>query len=206
MKEKKPVYKKWWFWVIAILFLIAISNSVSGDKYKTPEVSTEAASEASSEASDETASMPQTTEEKLTSILDSIDVHYSDLKIVSSPTEPTHYGITYHYDEEEWDETSFITSCLSDYINLCLRAYEIDDVQELKLYVFTDLKDTKGHIDSEKGFSIYMPRENFETFDWSNLKNTIIDFNTIESECEFLTIHPGIKGNVNFDKIMYIGK
>lgn len=40
-KNKKPIYKKWWFWVIVLLLLSAIGNSGSGDnaKEKTAEKS-----------------------------------------------------------------------------------------------------------------------------------------------------------------------
>lgn len=31
MKEKKPIYKKWWFWVIVVFLLIGIAGSRSGN-------------------------------------------------------------------------------------------------------------------------------------------------------------------------------
>ena len=32
MIEKKPIHKKWWFWLIIVLFLSAIGHSFQGDK------------------------------------------------------------------------------------------------------------------------------------------------------------------------------
>lgn len=194
MKEKKPIYKKWWFWVIIIFVVIPI---LFGNRNKTQkqEVPPESVEEASQE--------PATTEEKITVIIDSLKFKYSDLQIYdNSPI----VKITLHYDETSWDETRFCSDCLTDYINLCKQAYEIDGINKVEYYVFCNFIDSKGNENSEKAFVICMPKDNFDTYNWDNMKYKTGSYSQIESDCEQLGIHAGIKKNVDFNEVYYKGR
>ena len=141
-KQKKPIYKKWWFWVLIVL-LIPIINP--NKKQSSPDVTP--APEASVEATTEASQEPQTTEDKITAIIDSLNFKYSDLKIYDNGSS---VKISLHYDEESWDETRLCSNCLTDYINLCKQAYEIDGIDKIEYFVFVNLMDPRGNEISER--------------------------------------------------------
>lgn len=193
-KEKKPFYKKWWFWgIIALVLMYRIGSSI------TPTETTNASIEASVEES----SVDTSIEGQLTAILDELNIKYSDLKIVQGTPDTDRYNITYHYDESSWDETHFVDDCLSDYIDLCNKAYQIDGINNIQLYVFTDLMDAKGNPTTEKGFAMSMTKEKYDTYSWENIQYLKGKYDLIEADSEFIDIHPGIRKNVNFDEVMY---
>lgn len=190
-KTKKPFYKKWWFWVFAFLFMLVMGNLNTGNKTKdAPEPKAEAETVA-----------PQTVEDQLTTIIDSLHFKYSDLEIITGSTTK----ISLHYDKESWDETRFCQSCLTDYINLCKQAYALDGIDKVEYYVFVNLTDPKGNETSEKGFSICMSKDVFNTYNWDNLEYVTDSYNQIASDCEFIDIHAGIEKNVDFSKVFYKG-
>ena len=196
-KQKKPIYKKWWFWVLIVL-LIPILNP--NKKQSSPDVTP--APEASVEATTEDIQEPQTTEDKITAIIDSLNFKYSDLKIYDNGSS---VKISLHYDEEAWDVTRLCSNCLTDYINLCKQAYEIEGIDKIEYFAFVNMIDPKGNEISEKGFAICMAKANYSTYTWDNLKFVEGSYDQIESDCEFLDIHAGIKKDVDFSKVYYKG-
>lgn len=200
MKEKIPVYKKWWFWIIIMILVISLMNH---SRRGSSPVQTEVAPSEDNSAEAASVSEPQTTEEQLTAILDSIGLEYSDLKIVNGIPDSDRYQITYHYDETSWDETYFVNDCLSDYIDICSQAYQIDGINNIELYVYTDLMDEKGNEMIEKGFSMSMLKDKYSTYNWENLKYIKGKYSIIEADSEFITVHPAVKKNVKFDEVMY---
>lgn len=190
MKQKKPVYKKWWFWVIIALVFLAL---VSGNKK-------ESAPEASHEESQEQTS--DSTEGKITAIIDSLKFKYSDLKVYDNGNS---VKISLHYDDSSWDETHLCSNCLTDYINLCAQGYEIEGIEKIEYYVFVTFQDAKGNETSEKGFAICMPKKNYNTYTWKNMEYKENSFSQIEADCDLLDIHAGIKKNVDINKVYYKG-
>ena len=189
--EKKPFYKKWWFWVLVVIFFLIMGNMNTGNKTPEPVV----------ENPPEVVEEPQTEADQLTTIVDSLNFKYSDLNI----TEGSTTKISLHYDKELWDETRFCQSCLTDYINICKQAYEMDGIDKVEYYVYVDMTDSKGNSTSEKGFAICMTKDVFNTYNWDNLKFMPDSYNQISTDCEFIDIHAGIKKNVDFSKVFYKG-
>lgn len=196
-KQKKPIYKKWWFWVLIVLFIPILNPN---KKQSSPDVTP--APEASVEATTEDIQEPQTTEDKITAIIDSLNFKYSDLKIYDNGSK---IKISLHYDDTSWNETRLCCACLSDYINLCKQAYEIDGIDKIEYYVFIDFIDSRGNEISEKGFAICMTKDNFNKYNWDNMKCITGTYPQIESDCEFLDIHAGLKKNVDFNEVYYKG-
>lgn len=196
-KQKKPIYKKWWFWVLIVLLILVFYPTK-----KQPSTKETSAPEASSEATSEVSQEPQTTAEKITAIIDSLNFKYSDLQIYDNGSS---VKISLHYDEEAWDVTRLCSNCLTDYINLCKQAYEIDGIDKIEYFAFVNMIDPKGNEISEKGFSICMTKANYSTYTWDNLKFIEGSYDQIESDCEFLDIHAGIKKDVDFSKVYYKG-
>lgn len=191
-KTKKPFYKKWWFWVLVFLFLLMMGNMNTGKKSEPEETAPEEVVEHS-------------TEDKLTDIFNNLKIKNSDYKIVQGTPDTDRYAITFHYDDESWDETWFVTDMFTEYVNLCREGYELDGVNKIQFYVFVDLKDSKGNIKSEKGMAICMPKDKFETYNWDNMKYEK-QYETYNADCDLWDIHPGIRSKVDFAEVMYKGK
>jgi uncharacterized protein YneR len=197
MKQKKPFYKKWWFWVLVFLFLLAMGNA---NTQKTAPADSTPVAEATKEEPQET---PQEEEkDPITAIIDEQGFTYSDLDVVQ--TDSGLVKISLHYDDTSWDETDFCRECMSDYINICSKIYQIDGIEKVEYSVFVDLMDAKGNESSAKGFSMGMFKSTFNTYNWENIKYNPSSYKQIESDAD-IYIHPGIKAKVNFDKMYYKG-
>ena len=199
MKEKKPFYKKWWFWVLVALFFLVMGNANTGNKQVKPKE--EPVEEVVEEVSEEVKEL--TTEEQIAAIVKDLSIEQSDLKVIQGVPDDDRFKITYTSTATVWDETGLVSRFISDYIDICSQAYDIDGVNKIELYVFVPMTDAKGNEKNEKGFAMCMPRDAFRTFNWEKLKFTEGKYNVIESECEFLDIHLGISSKVDFDKVMY---
>lgn len=193
MKQKKPFYKKWWFWVLVFFFFVACAN-MNTQKTKT----TETAPVAEATTQEE----PQEEKDPITAIIDEQGFSYSDLDVVQ--TDSGLVKISLHYDDTSWDETDFCRECMSDYINICSKIYQIDGIEKVEYSVFVDLMDAKGNESKGKGFSMCMTKSVFDTYNWENIKYNPSSYKQIESDAD-IYIHPGIKAKVNFDKMYYKG-
>lgn len=194
-KPKKPFYKKWWFWVLVFLFFVVMANANTSKKAPATQSDPEPKEVQETKA-------PETTEEKITTLIDELNLKYSDLEVSSSSGKVV---ISLHYDDTVWDETDFCRSCVSDYINLCQKAYELDGVEKVDYSAYVDLMDAKGNEAPEKGFQMCMAKSSFKSYTWKNLEYVPGTFDQIESDCEILFVYPGIKNKVNFDKFYYRG-
>lgn len=196
-KQKKPIYKKWWFWVLIVFLILAFYPTK-----KQPSTKETSAPETSSEATSEVSQEPQSTTEKITAIIDSLNFKYSDLQIYDNGSS---VKISLHYDKESWDETTFCCNCLTDYINLCAEAYQISGIEKIEYYVFCDLVDTRGNATSQKGFAMCMLKEKYNAYTWKNMEFISGSYSQIEADSEYIDIHAGIKKNVDFKKMYYKG-
>lgn len=192
MKEKKPFYKKWWFWVLVFLFLLVMGNM--NTKKTAPAESTPVAEATTQEE-------PQEEKDPITAIIDEEGFSYSDLDIIQNGGL---VKISLHFDDTSWDETSFCRECLSDYVNICSKAYQIEGIETVEYYVFVDLMDAKGNESKAKGFSMSMPKSTYTTYNWENIKYNPGSYKQIEADSE-IYIHPGIKQAVDFSKMYYKG-
>ena len=193
MKQEKPFYKKWWFWVLVFFFFVACANM--NTKKTAP---TESAPVAEATTQEE----PQEEKDPITAIIDEQGFSYSDLDVIQ--TDSGLMKISLHYDDTSWDETDFCRECMSDYINICSKAYQIEGIEKVEYYVFVDLMDAKGNESKGKGFSMSMTKSVFDTYNWENIKYNPDSYKQIESDAD-IYIHPGIKAKVNFDKMYYKG-
>lgn len=198
MEKTRPFYKRWYFWVAIVIWFIVLANVGKKNTVKIddPELATEASQETTVEAQD------NSIEAQVASLLDANNVKYSDLSVIEGAES---LKISLHYDDTAWNETRLICSCLTDYIKLCKELYQKDEITKVEYYVFCNLIDSKGNEKSEKGFAMCMTKENFETFNWENLKCVTGSYTQIEADSEYIDIHAGIKKNVDFDKVYYKG-
>lgn len=193
MKQEKPFYKKWWFWLLVFLFLLVMGNL---NTQKTAPAETTPVAEAT------TQEKPQEEKDPITAIIDEQGFSYSDLDVIQ--TDSGLVKISLHYDDTSWDETAFCRECMSDYINICSEAYQIEGIEKVEYFVFVDLMDAKGNESKGKGFSMSMTKSVFDTYNWENIKYNPDSYKQIESDAE-IYIHPGIKSQVDFSKMFYQG-
>lgn len=186
-KTKKPFYKRWWFFVFAFLFLLVMGNLNTGNKAApTPTAKTQ-------ESKEET--------DPIRAAVDNQHFAYSEYEAINNNGL---VKISLHYDKESWDETTFCNSCLTDYINICSELYQIEDINKVEYYVFVDLIDSKGNKDSQKGFSMCMPKDVYSSYTWENMEFMPDSYKQIEADSD-IYIYPGIKRNVDFSKMYYKG-
>lgn len=193
---KKPFYKRWWFWVLAFLFLLAMGNMNTKSKSQVTEQ--EPIQEDTVQEVKELSLIDQ-----VTAIVENPSIGATDVKVVQGVPDADRFKITFTPKNSSWDDTGFVSDCLSDYIDICSKAYQLDGVNNIELYVFVDFTDSKGNVNQEKGFSMCMPKKNFDTYTWENLKYTKGIYNTLINDCELWTVHAGIEKNVNYDDVMY---
>lgn len=103
-----------------------------------------------------------------------------------------------------WDETDFIRSQISAYINFCLDAYEVDGITDVFFMVSTEMTDTKGNKEDEVVMKIEMKKDAFGTYNWENMEYRPGMFEQFEADCSVLNIHAGILNNADTDKIYYV--
>lgn len=188
MKQKKPFYTSWWFWVIVVIVFMS---------FITPKKETAPAEETKAEVVEE----PQEEQDPIVSMVDSLKMEYSDL---SYETTGDTLNISLHYDGAFWDETDFVRSCLTHYINLCKQAYEMEGIETLDYTVNVDLIDPKGNEVPERALEFSMPKSTFSTYNWDNMKLKTDSFNQIDADAQ-IYIHPGIRQNLNYSKVFYKG-
>lgn len=64
-KDKKPVFKKWWFWVIVVIVLIGLGGA-AGNKSNTENVTNSNSDKSSTSNSSSSSSSTETAKEKMT--------------------------------------------------------------------------------------------------------------------------------------------
>ena len=181
MKLKKFSY----LLIFSVLFSVFLFGCGSSEKKEIPE--------------------DATTQERIWCYVDALSFKKSDLKVMQGSPDADRYGISFHYDGESWDETSFIVKMFSAYVNVCQDAFALDDVHVVELFVFADMTDQKGNVESTKVFTISMEKEKFLSYNWQNLKGKKIGIDNLQTDCRTLYIHPGIFQNFNDDKFFYAG-
>lgn len=194
---KKPFYKKWWFWVLVFLFLLVMGNL--NTKKSAPEVQDPEPEPVQEEVQEVEA--PKTTVEELEAIVDSVVKKKSHLNVVE--TKSGRYNINMHYEESSWDETYFVSSALTAYIKICKEAYQMDGVDVIEFYLIIPMIDAKGNQSDDIGFSMVMPKDKFESFNWSNLAYKEGIYDTVADNCDQITINPGVANKADLSKVMY---
>ena len=198
-KAKKPIYKKWWFWLLVFLFLLVMGNLNTTTKTEAPTQEEQPPIEEKTASETKELSLI----DQVTAIVEDPSIGATDVKVVQGVPDADRFKITFTPKDSSWDDTGFVSDCLSDYIDICSKAYQLDGVNKIELYVFVDFIDSKGNVNQEKGFSMCMPKKNFDTYTWENLKYTKGIYNTLINDCELWTVHAGIEKNVNYDDVRY---
>lgn len=133
-------------------------------------------------------------------IFESLNIKCSDLKIIPSGS---NLQISYVSEQTAWDATDLVSRTVTDYIDFCKLAYGLDGVDHVDFYVFADFTDPKGHTVTEKAVAIGMPKDRFETYDWSGMLFKPGLYEQLEQDCDLLDLHAGLASDVDTSEVEY---
>jgi len=112
-----------------------------------------------------------------------------------------YYTVDYHFIGTSWDETSFLRTIMSDYINTYRSVSSKIDVT-LAFFVRVDLTDTRGNTSNEIVAKIVMRDDVFASYNWANVSGSI--YETFSNDCELFDISSSILNYVDTEEIYYL--
>lgn len=133
-------------------------------------------------------------------IFESLNIKCSDLKIIPSGS---NLQISYVSEDPAWDATDLVSRTVTDYIDFCKLAYTLDGVDHVDFYVFADFTDPKGNASTEKAVAIGMPKDRFETYNWSGMLFKSGLYEQLEQDCDLLDLHAGLASDVDTSEVEY---
>lgn len=113
------------------------------------------------------------------------------------------YVFIYTTEATYWDESDFVNSNLTDYINFCREAYNRDEVALVTFKISTPMTDSRGNEEVVSAMNIEMEKEVFLSYNWDNVKLNSVYFQQIYDDCATFWVTPGIWNNVDFDRVYY---
>ncbi len=187
MKEKKPFYRKWWFWLLIVSVFLIIASNLNKDNTQN----TDASPQDSSVATEETS-----TEATLESL---VTQEHEDWKEFETTDEG--YQIQYKDTSLQLSETTLVNDAIDNYVKISKAIYDQNpSCKYVKIFIFVDMQDSKGNVSQSQAVRISMTQEEFNTFNWDNLKNTKI-YDSFTASCDDFFIESSIASNVKTDKI-----
>lgn len=151
----------------------------------------------------ESNSSPEPTQDTPEGIFSALDIDCNNLQIIPSGSE---VRVSFEYDSPAWDATHFVSEVLTDYVRFCQDAYDLEWIENVTFYVFAVFTDPKGNESTEKAIAICMPKDAFQTYNWSNIRYTPGIYDQVTSDCSLFDLHAGLARDVETDRVMYQGE
>lgn len=197
--EKKTEKQSKKSMIIGIIALIVIIGTVlgMGDEEKTSNNDKKA-------KRTESTTTKKSTADSLNSLLDG----ENDIKPqVTFDKKKGSCKVTFE-DERFWDESDFVSTNITRYIDFCKKAYDLKGVKSVRFSIYTSMQDMKGNKDVDKVLTMDMDKSTFKTYKWHNLKfQSDAISNAIDSgDFTIFELHPGIAKKVKWSKVYYKGK
>ena len=102
--------------------------------------------------------------------------------------------------DRPWDETAFVRKEMSNYIDYCTKAYEIDGVNNVLFNISAQMLDRYGEESNEVVMRLWMRKENFEKFNWGSLEYiSVYDNFKLDSEMFVVELK-----NVDTEDVFYV--
>lgn len=102
--------------------------------------------------------------------------------------------------KEFWDENSLVRGAYSLLVKYGKEAFKLEGVDLLTVKYKTEFTDGYGKKGIEDAIIITMSKEEFNKFEWENLKMLPV-YKQIEGSALKYYIHPAVKNNLNYDKL-----
>ena len=177
MKQKRPFYKRWYFWVVIVIWFIVLANI--GKKNSAP--------------AQVTAPEPEFQEETTLSYF----TQATGIKEASVKEQDDYIEIVYTMDGTPYDYTDYVSRGLTDFVKTGKLLYANTDCDMLRM----DMQ-----VDGSAVTSLIITRDNFESIDWSSLAYTEGTYSHVQDKFQKFYVESTLVKDVDTDKIMYKGK
>lgn len=191
-EQNKPIYKKWWFWVLIVLVIFAI---IPGKKQASSVETT--TSEASSEATSENASASDSLNEPNKDPLLSYFTEATGIKEAEVTEKDDYIEIVYTLTDLPYDYTDYVSKGLTHFVKTAKLIYSNTDCDMLRM----DMKSDDSIVTS-----FIITRENFNSIDWSALAYTEGIYDQVKDKFQKFYVESMLMKNVDTNKIMYKGE
>lgn len=188
-KQQKPIYKKWWFWVLVVFVLFIL---IPGKK-KTPETSI---SEASSVATLENAPASDSLDESKEDPLLSYFTEATGIKEAEITEKGDYIEIVYTLTDLPYDYTDYVSKGLTHFVKTAKLIYSNTNCDMLRM----DMKS-----DDSVVTSLIITKDNFNSFDWSSWAYTEGIYDQVKDVFQKFYVESMLMKDVDTNKIMYKG-
>lgn len=202
-KAKKPIFKRWWFWVLLVLIGISALAAGRSGGDGTPVTTQEVQTRQGAQAETEPAAVPVEYTADADSLKELLSAVLPDTEGVEIFDDEAGWNVTFTYTGTTWDETSLLRKILSGYVDFCREAYEIEGVDSVLFYTSANGTDGRGQPATFQVFNICMNKDKFAAYNWDAMKARSGSYEQIEADCEVFWIHPGVLGSAKTEKIYY---
>lgn len=193
-KEQKPFYKRWWFILIAVVFIIgAIGNIFESDEKKEEREAEQVAAEQEKEEKkkkekeEKERKANRTIDEKLQEGNKDVDKASLEDGILVLEKEVTTF----------WDETSILKQDVLTMFELFPEAFEDESVNSVNVVLLTEMVDEKGNGEIETIIEFEYSKDTFDELNYEKfLYMATSETWRILNESDAYWIHPGIYKNV----------
>lgn len=171
-KAQKPIYKKWWFWVLVFLFLLVMGNMNTTIKTEMPAQKTE-------EVIDE---------DHLSSLIKS--------KVSSNYTlknNDGYYEIVYDLDKTPYDYTDYVSQALTHCLIVSKYLFENTNCSQLRM----DMRS-----DGDVVTSLIISKDGFNKHSWSDIAYTKEIYDDIQDSFDKFYVENMLMKDVVSDEVM----
>jgi hypothetical protein len=182
--NKKPIYKKWWAWVGALVLIVIIVQLTASKETKEQWAKDAAAKEALAHSP---------------AVVLQNDVTYGNTILYDSVK---HSVNVFNTQDISWDGYSLINDHFSKAIKFGKKAFADDStLTEFTFNTKTELKDVNGNLDTAIVLTHTFPRAAFMEVKWDNFKMGDPIYFQIAKTVTKPYMHPAIAKEINADDL-----
>lgn len=190
--SKKPIYKRWWFWVVAVFVFFIVVGSL-GPSQPSDSSQTVTESEGTNTGAN-VASQPQTTTDLLWQAVDDglntrngKDIAFDAVTglVTLTDTPPGFF-----------DATMTVRHAQADLVYFGQKAFSVDGVKSVRVILKLSFVDQYGNQAMDDSVRISMAKTEFSKYNWANLVGLSIEQQLQDSAIEYY-VHPAVLKEVN---------
>lgn len=106
-------------------------------------------------------------------------------------------------EESSWDENSLVRDAYTTFVKYGREAFKLDGVDHVMVNLNTTFTDSYGNNKTDTAVVVEMTKENFQKFNWDNLKYTPVS-QQIETASEQYYIYPSIEKKLDTSKLYLV--
>ena len=114
--------------------------------------------------------------------------------------------VEYVSTESLWDNTDFVRTAFSHYVDICKEAYAHKDAIEIYFNVKAVVNDSTGWPETKTLIYLLMSIDKFNTYDWDDLPNKKLDFKAVSKDCKIFNLMQPLSFDFDVNNFYYIGK